>query len=178
MIKSPEAKERKRQRDREYYAKNKESIKARIKEYYKTNKDYRERCKQSSRTHFEQNKDAAKAYQERYWVDNAEKIRAQRQEHYPRLKRNKPWLLHYRSARERCHNPNHIGYHRYGGRGIEFHLTKKEVRMMYERDGGKDMEHPSIDRVDNDGNYCLENCRFIEWVDNVRKGGGEANVEN
>ena len=31
------------------------------------------------------------------------------------------------------------------------------------------MERPSIDRIDDNGNYCIENCRFIEFIDNARR---------
>lgn len=35
-----------------------------------------------------------------------------------------------------------------------------------ERDGYWNMEQPSIDREDNDGNYCYDNCQFIEMSKN------------
>jgi hypothetical protein len=31
------------------------------------------------------------------------------------------------------------------------------------------MKEPSIDRIDNDGNYTFDNCRFIELALNKRK---------
>lgn len=31
------------------------------------------------------------------------------------------------------------------------------------------MKQPTIDRENNDGNYCLENCRFIEKSENSTK---------
>lgn len=31
------------------------------------------------------------------------------------------------------------------------------------------MKRPSIDRIDNDGNYEISNCQFIEFVENRRK---------
>ena len=33
------------------------------------------------------------------------------------------------------------------------------------------MKSPTIDRIDNDGDYTFENCRFIENGENTRRRG-------
>ncbi len=41
--------------------------------------------------------------------------------------------------------------------------------VLYYRDGADKMKKPSIDRIDNNGDYTYENCRFIEMAENSRK---------
>lgn len=82
-----------------------------------------------------------------------------------------PWWVSFVGARQRCVNPKHKSYSHYGGRGIEFHLTRQDVEFLWERDKGHLLNDPSIDRINADGHYARDNCRFIELEENVRLGG-------
>jgi hypothetical protein len=83
-----------------------------------------------------------------------------------------PWMSHYTNAKQRCTNPNNPKYKRYAGRNIKFLLTKEEVKALYIRDKAWLLDQPSIDRVNNDGNYTFKNCQFIEHVINTKKDKG------
>lgn len=80
-----------------------------------------------------------------------------------------PWYLVRRNAQQRCNNPNATGYKNYGGRGIKFFITLEELKQLWFRDKAFEMKHPSIDRIDNNGHYTFENCRFIELSENIKK---------
>lgn len=79
------------------------------------------------------------------------------------------WMLAWQRARQRCIKPKHPDYKYYGARGIKFYLTKEEVKGLWLKDKVYLMKQPSLDRIDNDGNYTYLNCQFIEMVDNRKK---------
>ena len=73
-----------------------------------------------------------------------------------------PWKFTLVDIKTRCDNKNSTFYSFYGGRGIKCLITTDELKELWFRDKAYLLKQPSIDRIDNDGNYCIENCRYIE----------------
>ena len=74
------------------------------------------------------------------------------------------------NMKQRCFNPNHKYYRNYGGRGISVcdeWLSVKPFEDWCLANGWQ--KGLTIDRIDNDNDYCPDNCHFITRAENTKK---------
>jgi len=64
----------------------------------------------------------------------------------------------YYHARRRCTSPKDIGWKDYGGRGIQFLIPSFEE--FYAKLGPRPSRKHSLDRIDNEKHYTLDNIRW------------------
>lgn len=84
----------------------------------------------------------------------------------------------WQGTKKRCLNINNKCYKNYGGRGITVcprWLDKEKGFENFLEDMGYPPENTSLDRIDNSGDYCKENCR---WATRIEQSHNKRNNNN
>ena len=74
----------------------------------------------------------------------------------------------WQSMIQRCENNKHRVFHLYGGRGISVSDEWHTFERFYEDMGEPPSKRHSLDRIDDNGNYCKENCRWATQKEQIR----------
>lgn len=96
-----------------------------------------------------------------------ERIRATNSKHGLRQTRTyRIWC----AMKSRCDDPTRANYRYYGGRGITYCARWQDFAAFY-TDMGECPEGKELDRIDNNGDYTPENCRWVTHAENMQNRG-------
>lgn len=84
---------------------------------------------------------------------------------------NHPLYETWEGMVQRCENPNARSYKYCGGRGVSICKEWRKNPEIFIKWGLATgwKKGLTIDRIDNDGNYCLENCQWLTRGENTKK---------
>lgn len=82
----------------------------------------------------------------------------------------------WQDMKQRCYNQNNHNYHRYGARGIA--VCKPWMQFEnFLRDMGERPEGLTLERLDSNGHYTPENCRWATRAEQGRNREGCVHLE-
>lgn len=74
----------------------------------------------------------------------------------------------WQAMKERCYNVNASNYHLYGGRGIKVCPRWENSFENFIKDMGERPKNKTLDRIDCDKDYYMENCRWATKSEQAR----------
>lgn len=80
------------------------------------------------------------------------------------LSQSRPYNI-WKLLLQRCYNKKHKSFKDYGGRGISVCERWNDFSLFWEDMKENYSDTLTIDRIDNDGNYCKENCMWATQIE-------------
>ena len=78
------------------------------------------------------------------------------------------------NMKSRCYHKKTNRFQSYGGKGIrvcdrwhKFIPFMEDMYESYQEHAKKHKENTQLDRIDSNGNYCPENCRWLTMEENI-----------
>lgn len=118
------------------------------------------------------NKKKIKTYKKEYYLSNKETV----DDYKKNYRKLKPLYTTWENMKQRCYNPNSVNYKYYGGRGVKVCDRWFNSYESFALDMGERPDGCSIDRIDVNGNYEPDNCKWstLKEQNNNRRNNKQA----
>jgi len=108
-----------------------------------------------------------KEYQDRY-VKNNPNFKTMVSEWRKKRRREQPWIRTYEGIYRRINGGKNGKYKQLRYASVKMMMNPTQIRDLWIRDSAFLMKNPSIDRINPEGDYSFDNCRYIEMTENRR----------
>jgi len=119
-----------------------------------------------TKKYYQKNKRKLKKQAKKYYEKNRREILIKKKSRNRKYIESCPWIRTYRHIMARCYYNKNSSYYK---KGIKNYLKMQELKFLWFRDKAYLMDKPSINRKDNNKHYVLDNCQYIELLENCRK---------